>query len=129
MFPKPINDILTILAITVVADKRIFAKEVDSFINSARNLEVLETANIDLSPAKLLIWFENNRDDLKARMNQAPTFEKWFNTIIDNLSEHPARHSILNRMIKISKADGELHISEKALITLVAKRWNIKLAA
>ena len=128
MFPKPINDILTILAITVVVDKRVFAKEVDSFINSARNLDILETPDLDLSPAKLLMWFESNRDDLKARMNQAPSFEKWFNAIIDNLSEHPARHSILNRMIKISKADGELHISEKALITLVAKRWNIKIA-
>jgi len=32
-------------------------------------------------------------------------------------------------MIKISKSDGELHVSEKALIVLAAKRWNLKLAA
>lgn len=129
MFPKTIDDILTLLAITVVADKRVFAKEVDIFINSARNLDVLETSEADLSPAKLLLWFENNREGLRARMNQSPSFENWFNAILDNLAEHPSRYSIINRMIKISKADGELHVSEKALITLTAKRWNMNLSA
>lgn len=127
MFPESIHNILTLLAIAVVADKRVFAKEIDSFINSARNLEALETSKADLSPANLLLWFEDNREELKSKMNPSPSFENWFNSIVDNLSEHPDRHSILNRMIKISKADGELHVSEKALIALTAKRWNINL--
>lgn len=129
MFTVPINNVLTILALTVFADKRVFADEINSFINSARNLESLTDKDQSISPPKLLAWFEVNRDELKARMQHGKSFEMWLNNLLDALSDHPDRHAILNRMIKISKADGEVHVSEKALLALTARRWRIKLAA
>ena len=129
MFSRTINNILTILALTVFADKRVFADEIKSFINSARTLEALNNLDVDLSPAKLLVWFETNREDLKARMDAGASFERWLTPILDDLIDHPDRHAILNRMINISKSDGEVHVSEKALMVIAAKRWNINLAA
>ena len=128
MFPDNINSILKLLALAVFADKRVFADEIDTFINSAKNLEAFETSETDISPAKLLTWFESHRGELKDRLENLSTFEIWVNDILDNLSDHPEKHAILNRMIKIAKADRELHISEKALIILTARRWNINLA-
>ena len=75
MLTKTVENILTILALTVFADKRVFANEIDSFINSARHLESLQNPEIDITPAKLLVWFEEHRDALKARMAQRATFE------------------------------------------------------
>ena len=114
MFPDNINSILKLLALAVFADKRVFADEIDTFINSAKNLEAFETSETDISPAKLLTWFESHRGELKDRLENLSTFEIWVNDILDNLSDHPEKHAILNRMIKIAKADRELHISEKA---------------
>lgn len=110
----------------VFADKRVFADEIDTFVNSARFFEASES---ELSPAKLLSWFETHRDDLKHRMENRTTFETWIYQILDNLSDHPDQQAILNKMIKISKADGEEHISERALIVLTARYWNISIAA
>ena len=127
MFPDNINSILKLLALAVFADKRVFADEIDTFINSAKNLEAFETSETDISPAQLLTWFESHRGELKDRLENLSTFEIWVNDILDNLSDHPEKHAILNRMIKIAKADRELHVSEKALIVLTARRWNINL--
>ena len=127
MFPDNINSILKLLALAVFADKRVFADEIDTFINSAKNLEAFETSETDISPAKLLAWFEAHRSELKDKLENLITFENWVNNILDELSDHPEKPAILNRMIKISKADRELHISEKALIVLTARRWNINL--
>lgn len=127
MFTNSIDSILKLLALTVFADKRVFADEIDTFINSARNFEAFETSETDLSPAKLLAWFETHRGELKDRLENLSTFEIWVNNILDDLSDHPEKHAILNRMIKIAKADRELHVSEKALIVLTAQRWNINL--
>ena len=129
MFTETIDDILKLLAVTVFADKRVFADEIDTFINSTTSLDALDNSEIDLSPDKLLVWFEKHRDDLKTHMETNSTLETWISKILDNLSDHPDRHAILNRMIKISKADGEVHISEKALIALTARHWDIRLAA
>ena len=38
MLTKTIENILTILALTVFADKRVFSNEIDSFVNSARTV-------------------------------------------------------------------------------------------
>ena len=127
MFTNSIDSILKLLALTVFADQRVFTDEIDTFINSARNLEAFETSETDISPAKLLAWFETHRSELKDKLENLSTFETWVNNILDELSDHPEKPAILNRMIKISKADGELHISEKALIVLTARRWNINL--
>ena len=129
MLTKTIENILTILALTVFADKRVFSNEIDSFVNSARNLESLSNPETDITPAKLLDWFEGHREALKGRMDQRATFEDWLNPILDDLTDHPDRHAMFNRMIEISKSDGEVHVSEKALMVLAAKRWNIRLAA
>lgn len=129
MFTKTINNILTVLALTVFADKRVFANEIDSFITSAKSLESLQSHGLEISPAKLLSWFEAHREGLKKRMTHAATFESWLNPILDDLANHPDRHAMFNRMINISKSDGEIHVSEKALMILAAKRWNIRLAA
>lgn len=129
MVPQYIDNILTLLAITVCADKRIFADEIDSFIESAQDLEIFSEGDENITPAKLLLWFETRRDELKARLANIAVFENWLNPILDNLLDSPHKPAILNKMIKISKSDGELHVSEKALIVLAAKRWNLKLAA
>jgi len=129
MFSETIDNILKLLAITVFADKRVYADEIETFINSASNLDAFDKSDVHISPAKLLVWFETHRDELKNHVEPNGTFENWIYKILDNLSAHPDRHAILNRMIKISKADGEVHISEKALIALTAKHWKIRLAA
>ena len=87
MFTETIDDILKLLAVTVFADKRVFADEIDTFINSTTSLDALDNSEIDLSPDKLLVWFEKHRDDLKTHMETNSTLETWISKILDNLSD------------------------------------------
>ena len=73
MFTETIDNILKLLAVTVFADKRVFADEIDTFINSTTSLDALDNSEIDLSPDKLLVWFETHRDGLKTHMKTNST--------------------------------------------------------
>lgn len=121
-----LDDILRLLVATIFADKRIFASEIDAFLSSAIILPAISQSKRNFSEAKLLAWYEIHKDTIRDKIT-TPYFKDWFYELLDKLSHLEDKKSILRAMKDISIADGEVHVSERALITLAARYWSVEL--
>lgn len=128
MMSETLNDILNLLAVTVFADKRVFAKEIETFLKVTKKLKHLPNALEGLSEARLLAWFDENSDLIRNRL-ESPDFESWLYGCLNRLTDFDHKPVILDLMLEIAKSDGEFHVSEQALIVLTANHWDIALVA
>lgn len=122
MFNKDVNGVLTLIALSIVADKRILSSEITAFIKNAQLIDKKLKNDSPITEAKLLAWFENNRVTLRDKVSLGPVgFEHWFKTVLADISDFEDKSFIMDLIEKISQADGEVHISEKALLALVGR--------
>lgn len=124
MILKDLDNILSLLAVTIIADKRVFAAEIEAFVKATTQLKQARLIEPKLSEAKLLSWYEMNKDALTEKVH-SPYFKTWFYDCLDSLSDIPDKSALLKAMREISLSDGELHVSERALIVLAELHWNI----
>ena len=130
MIDTELEDILTVLAIGVYADKRIFASEIQAFTRSVSGVELSKRENSKVSGAQALMWFERHKDDIRAKFDgPRPEFDAWIVPILERVSEHGNIDELIRLLATISVADDEFHISEKAFIVLAKKVWGAKLSA
>ena len=118
------NDILSLIAASIFADKRVYASEIEAFVKASAELAALEGLKPKLSEAMLLSWYEQNKDDIRRKI-ATPYFKDWFYDLLARLSHVSDKRSILDAMQKISLADGTIHVSERALITLAKRYWSM----
>ena len=124
MFTQRDDDLLTLLATMIFADKRVYAKEIEAFVEMAKHLRVGSERTKPITDSTLLLWFEANRDKL-SEIHTRPDFEKWLNIRLDRLKDYPGKSAFLKMMGDVAAADGEVHISETALGVLAARRWKL----
>lgn len=124
MCTEELNDLLSLLAVTIIADKRVLSEEIDRFISASNGLYIARVIEPRLTEAKLLAWYEAHKDDLKQRLN-GPDFEKWLYGCLNRLNHIRDKQAILDVMADIAVSDGELHVSERALMALTARHWNV----
>ena len=121
-----IQDILTILAVGVFADKRVFSSEIQVFTESAMHAVLPNRDMTAPSGAKALLWFEQNKDEIRAKFDgPRADFDAWLIPILERLAGKVDQEGLLQFLEKISLADEELHISEEALIVLVKRVWGL----
>lgn len=125
MIPKDLDNILSLLAVTIIADKRVFAAEIQAFVKATTQLKQALLIEPKLSEAKLLSWYEMNKDDLTEKVH-SPYFKTWFYDCLDSLADLPDKSALLKAMGDISLSDGELHVSERALIVLAKLHWKME---
>ena len=116
--------ILSLLTATVFADKRVFSEEINVFLKGAARLDILRYNKTKMSETKLLLWYETNKASVKEKM-VTPYFKDWFYDLLEKLSDVEDKDAILSVMEDISQADGELHVSERALSALAARYWDV----
>ena len=126
MLSREIDDLLSLLALMIFADKRVLENEISAFVRLADKLQVAREIEPKLSEAKLSVWFETNKEQLQAVLTR-DDFETWLYERLDRLKPLPDKISILAVLCDIASSDGEVHVSEKALIKLTADRWGIAL--
>lgn len=120
MFSKEVNGVLTLIVLSIFADKRVLSSEITTFIKSAAIINKKVRSDSPITEAKLLAWFENNRIILRDKTRLGPVgFEHWFATVLADISDFKDKRFIMDMIEKIAQADGEVHISEKALLALV----------
>lgn len=119
------HNILNLISATIFADKRVHESEVKAFLNSTRNLKPLRQRVPNLSEAKLLSWYELNKDEVRNRLS-TPYFKDWFYELLEALSSISDKASIVEAMRRVSEADGEIHVSERALIVLAERHWGLR---
>ena len=124
MLSEEINDLLSLLALMIFADKQVLDGEVSAFVRLADKLQVARDIEPRLSEAKLTALFGNNKDELENALEHQD-FEGWLYSRLDRLNPLQDKLSILSVLCDIASSDGEVHVSERALIKLVAQRWDI----
>jgi len=118
-----LKDILSLIAATVFADKRVFASEIDVFIKATSKLKIVNHLAPKISEAKLLAWYEMNKDEIRQKL-ETPYFNDWLYDVLERLKDLPDKSEILETMRKISIADGDIHVSERALMALSERYWH-----
>ena len=126
MLDTELEDILTVLAVGVYADKRIFASEIQAFTRSVSGVALSRRENSTVTGAQALLWFEMNKDEIRDKIDgPRPEFDAWIIPILERVSEHGNIDELIGLLDIISVADDEFHISEKAFIVLVKKIWGL----
>jgi len=126
MLDTELEDILTVLAVGVYADKRIFASEIQAFTRSVSSVALSRRENSTVTGAQALLWFEMNKDEIRDKFEgPRPEFDAWIIPILERVSEHGNIDELIGILDIISVADDEFHISEKAFIVLVQKIWGL----
>ena len=122
--PNPLNSALNLVAATILADKRVFACEVEVFIQEASKLELVRRLDPAMSETKLLNWYEFYKEAIQANLN-TPYFKDWYYSLLEDVSSLQDKETLLEVMKKISAADDEVHVSEQALIKLAERYWGM----
>ena len=127
MFNRQTEAVLSLTAFSIFADKRVLSEEISKFISLSPKLRATGISGIEITEPKLLHWFELNRSALEDKMKLGPAgLKKWISLVIDDLSGFNQRKLILDWITEIAKADGEHHISEKALFAYLKDRLTEK---
>lgn len=121
--PNPLNSVLNLIAATILADKRIYASEVETFLRETNTLGLIRELDPNITEMQLLQWYEFNKDAIESNLS-TPYFKDWLYSILEQLSSVEHKETILSVMKKIAKADNEVHVSEQALITLTERYWD-----
>ena len=125
MISDDLHDVLNLLASMIFADKRVFAKEIETFLKMAETIRQLSPRHEDISEAKLLSWFDSNADIIREKLKM-PGFESWFYGCLDRLDGLYNKQALIDIMTQIARSDEEFHVSEKALLILTANHWNLE---
>jgi len=122
MTSQRMDDLLSLLMAVIVADKRVFAEEIQAFLSEATKLQATLELKPKWSEAQLLMWYEMNKDDVKAQA-LGPYLKTWLYERVDRLADIENKPAILEAMRQIAVSDGNMHVSERALIVLTARQW------
>ncbi len=117
------RSIFELLAMTIFADKQIYASEIQAFTWFILELQANGVLVTEFSEAKIVLWYELNKERLQA-LNNHEDFETWLVGTLSLLSSVPEKEKIIEAIETISKSDNDEHISEKALKTLASRIWS-----
>jgi len=126
MLQSEMNDILTVLAVGIYADKKIHSSEIKVFIQSVSSLQLSNHDVPTISEAKALTWFEMNKDGVRAKFEGPRSeFDDWFVPILKRVGQHADKDALLHLLTMIFLADNEVHNSETALMILIERVWEL----
>ena len=120
------TEIFKLLAMVIIADKRVYKEEVDEFVNSAMEIKSAINDATLITRDMAFEWFRGNRDDILT-LSKSPDFSVSALKIIMSLNEFEHRKAVLRAMVAVSMADNEFHPSEESLIVIAAAHWKLKL--
>lgn len=116
MFRRDIEAVLTLFALDIVVDRKVLREEIETFMASADELSHACGTKERLSQTRLLYWFELNREAFIAMTKlEKPDFHEKIDALFMEARKFPNRFLVLTIMNKISRADGRIHASERAL--------------
>jgi len=122
LIPTLSQKILELLAQVIVADGHVFPSEIDAFASCAADIPLLDNAGKRLSTDFVRGWFESHATQISA-FRQDDNSDIQLTRLIISLSEWPEKQAVIDALSKISKADGNEHIEEKLLISIVKAYW------
>ena len=122
------HDIMTLLTVVILADKRVYKEEVDTFVGTVKSLNDNISPEIFITEGMAFEWFKSNR----TRVNNllvGPNVQNNIEQLIANTANVPGKIHIIDAMKKIAQADSDFHKNEQNVIRRTASGWGVSRAA
>lgn len=120
--------VFTLLAITIVVDKRVYKEEVDCFLQQVGILARAIPSETLVTEQLAFDWFFAQQAEVRAKL-MGPAGEAYVVRTLHNLLDCPHHILILKAMKAVSVADSDFHIDEVGLIDLAAATWGVSLVS
>ncbi len=122
MIPIQTQKILELLAQVIVADGHIYESELAAFSACAAEIPLLDNSGTRITHDFVRGWFEAHSTQISAfRANDNSDVD--LTRLILSLADYPEKQAVVDALIKISQADGDEHLEEKLLISIVKAYW------
>jgi len=118
------DQILKLLGLVIVADKKTLPVEVDTFMNAVGELRDLIDPNTSLTQFMARDWFTLNREALGDIINRSACDELIFETLAP-IKSIPHKMDIISSMVQIAVSDDDYADVEKSLIKNTILHWDI----
>jgi len=120
------QDILTLLCMVVLADKKVYQEEVEAFQTAAISLKDKYNPDVMLTHHMLKDWFLLNRDELTDLMDR-PEYGFKVRQLTNNLRDRVECADIASAFMKVSISDGHQHRKENDIIRQACQNWGVPL--
>ncbi len=120
------HNIMTLLTLVILADKKVYKEEVDTFVATVKSLNETIAPGMFMTDSMAFEWFKSNRMRV-SHLLVGPHVERNIQELIAKTRKVPGKPAIINAMREIARADDDFHKSEETVIGKCAKGW--KLAA
>jgi uncharacterized tellurite resistance protein B-like protein len=115
-----LDDILTLLALSIVADGRVADEEIGVFKKAVTQIHLSDLDIILPSEDDAIAWFSRYHHDIREiAFGEQDDFEHRLTELLYRLSAHIRPEALLHTLQMIAISDGELHINERRLIAFI----------
>ncbi len=118
------HDILTLLTIVILADKRVYKEEVDTFVRTVKQLNDKISPGMFMTEGMAFDWFKSNRDRVRGLIN-SPDADKRIKVMIVRTRNLKGKNEVIAAMQAIANADSDFHKSEHNIIRRTAYGWGV----
>lgn len=126
----PMEDLLSLLAITVAIDNQVLQEEIDTFLSVATAINREIDVSIAMDESAVLDWLDAHKDRIQTLLEKdANKIDGAVARLIMNLQTLPHTASFLTAMRSVAAADGRFHPREKEIIALAAAYWDAPIPA
>ena len=118
------HNIMTLLTIVILADKRVYKEEVDTFVHTVKALNQSISPEIFMTEGMAFDWFKSNRMRV-SNLLVGPSVEANIKNLIRNTRNVPGKSKIIDAMQRIAQADSDFHKTEQNVIKRAADGWGV----
>ena len=113
---------LRLLSQVIIADGHIHDSELNALTDCVKSIGLKDKYNILLGHEAVKNWFSDHADELSA-FKASDNSDVQLTRLIVSLSDWPEKQPVVDALEKISRADGQVHMEEKLLISIVRAYW------
>lgn len=122
MITTETQKVLELLSQVIVSDGHIYESELEALSRCAVAIGLSHKNGEPVSEDFVRGWFEAHRTQISSfRANDNSDVE--LTRLILSLADWPKKQAVVEALIDISKSDGNMHIEEKLLISIVKAYW------
>ena len=121
--PKNLSNLLAILASTFLAGNPNCDVKINGCTADIYVLRLVNHLGFKVSEARLIYWFELNRDTISGMLN-SDEFKSWYYDILKSLDHVIDKRSVLDTMHQISNLNTGKSVNVQALIALTERYWS-----
>jgi len=123
--PSQWKYILKLLGLVIVADKKTFQAEIDTFLRGVNELRAIIDPSLWFTEKMADDWFKRNKPALEAIIDER-SHDTAICEIVAPMLTMPHKLDVISCMVKIAVSDGDYCDVEKSVIAKTCLYWNVR---